>query len=71
MASVIRRDLKSEVQRYENLQAPNLEYRFSRRSFYRPVNSTSGIYGLHGPDDYAFENGGDFYFQDKTDFEFN
>jgi hypothetical protein len=71
MASTIRRDLKSEVQRYENLNTPVLEYQFSRRNFVRPVNSTTGIYGNHGPNDYGFDGGGDYFFEDKTDFFFN
>lgn len=41
---VIKRDLKTEVLKYENLNAPRLEYDFSRRKFYRSPNSTTGIY---------------------------
>lgn len=41
---VLIRDLKSEVLKYENLNAPRLEYEFSGKNFYRNPNSTTGIY---------------------------
>jgi len=68
--STIKFQLKNEVQKFENLTAPQLEYRFSRRNFFRPYNSKTGIYGDHGPQDFLFQSGGDFTFQDKVDFFF-
>jgi len=37
-------NLRDEVMRVENLSAPNLEYDFTHKRYYRNVNSTTGIY---------------------------
>ena len=46
---VVKRDLKTEVLKYENLNAPVLEYNFSRKNFYRNPKSTTGIYQAPAP----------------------
>ena len=37
-------DFKSQVRKYENLKEPEREYDFSKKTFYRKVDSKTGIY---------------------------
>lgn len=69
--SVTLADYESEVRKFENLNTPNLEYRFSNKNYYRDVGSVSGIYGPIAVTDFLFQDGSEYTFQDKENFLFN